>query len=165
MLFRKIPSTKIHLSKKIVSFDQDQDGVTLSFDDNTTARGDILVGADGAHSAVRKHLFKTLLKEGLLPKDDTKEMNKGYVSLVGTTNALDPVRYPGLLEKDSESHYIIGDKKTPYTVSCYSHLSSKWNAILSCPGYFSNQMRLLRPPSPLGSGLHLPYLATKFVGL
>ena len=125
MLFKKIPSTKIHLSKKIVSFEQDQDGVTLSFDDNTTARGDILVGADGAHSAVRKHLFKTLLKKGLLPKDDTKEMNKGYISLVGTTDALDPVRYPGLLEEDSESHYIIGDKKTPYTVSCYTYYSSE----------------------------------------
>ncbi|KAK3839473.1 MAG: hypothetical protein JOS17DRAFT_188752 [Linnemannia elongata] len=132
MLFRKIPSTKIHLSKKIVSFDQDQDGVTLSFDDNTTARGDILVGADGAHSAVRKHLFKTLLKEGLLPKDDTKEMNKGYVSLVGTTNALDPVRYPGLLEKDSESHYIIGDKKTPYTWVTFAVPGNKicWSVIV-----------------------------------
>lgn len=125
MLFKKIPPTKIHLSKKIVSFDQDKDGVTLIFDDNTTSRGDILVGADGAHSAVRKHLFKTLLKEGLLPQDDTKEMNKGYISLVGTTNELDPVNYPGILEEDSESHYIIGDKKTPYTVRYYTYSSSK----------------------------------------
>lgn len=132
MLFKKIPPTKIHLSKKIVSFDQDKDGVTLIFDDNTTSRGDILVGADGAHSAVRKHLFKTLLKEGLLPQDDTKEMNKGYISLVGTTNELDPVNYPGILEEDSESHYIIGDKKTPYTWVTFAVPGNKicWSVIV-----------------------------------
>lgn len=117
MLFKKIPSNKIHLSKKIVSFDQNQDSVTLTFDDNTIAQGDILVGADGAHSSVRKHLFKCLLKQGVLPKADTKEMDRGYISLVGTTDALDPIKYPGILEEDSESFYIIGDKKTPYTVS------------------------------------------------
>ncbi|KAF9148293.1 hypothetical protein BG015_009983 [Linnemannia schmuckeri] len=132
MLFKKIPSTKIHLSKKIVSFDQDQNGVTLTFEDNTTARGDILVGADGAHSAVRKHLFATLVKQGLLPKEDTKEMNKGYISLVGTTNALDPVRYPGVLEQDSESFYIIGDKKTPYTWVTFAVPGNKicWSVIV-----------------------------------
>ncbi|OAQ29401.1 hypothetical protein K457DRAFT_19208, partial [Linnemannia elongata AG-77] len=52
MLLKKTPSEKIHLAKKIITFDHDQDGITVTFDDNTTARGDILVGADGAHSAV-----------------------------------------------------------------------------------------------------------------
>ncbi|KAG9061276.1 hypothetical protein KI688_007614 [Linnemannia hyalina] len=117
MLFKKIPKEKLHMSKKIVTLDQDQDGVTVTFDDNTTARGDILVGADGAHSSVRQHLYKTLEKEGLLPKSDTEDTNKGYISLVGTTNALDPVKYPGVLEKESESYFMFGDKDTPYTVS------------------------------------------------
>lgn len=105
------------MSKKIVSFEQDQDGVTVKFGDSTSVRGDILVGADGAHSAVRKYLYKTLGKQGLLPESDNKEMNRGYISLVGTTDELDPVKYPGVLREDSESFYIIGDKNTPYTVS------------------------------------------------
>ncbi|KAG0282406.1 hypothetical protein BGZ96_000517 [Linnemannia gamsii] len=132
MLLKKIPSNKIHLSKKIVSFDQNQDSVTLTFDDNTTAQGDILVGADGAHSSVRKHLFKTLLKQGVLPKADTREMDKGYISLVGTTDALDPIKYPGILEEDSESFYIIGDKKTPYTWVTFAVPENKicWSVIV-----------------------------------
>jgi 2-polyprenyl-6-methoxyphenol hydroxylase-like FAD-dependent oxidoreductase len=117
LLLKQIPSEKMHMSKKIVSFEQDDDGITLAFGDNSTARGDILVGADGAHSAVRKHLHEVLDKQGLLPKSDTKEMPKGYISLVGTTDALDPAIYPGVLKEDSESYYVIGDKNTPYTVS------------------------------------------------
>ncbi|OAQ29396.1 hypothetical protein K457DRAFT_1906829 [Linnemannia elongata AG-77] len=90
MLLKKFPSEKIHLAKKIVTLDKDMDGVTITFDDNTTACSDILVGADGAQSAVRQHLYKTLEKEVLLPKSDTKPMSKGYISLVGMSNKLDP---------------------------------------------------------------------------
>jgi hypothetical protein len=62
-------------------------------------------------------LYKILAKEGLLPKTDTLEMSKGYISLLGTTEALDPAKYPGVLREDSESYYVVGDKDTPYTVS------------------------------------------------
>lgn len=78
--------------------------------------GDILVGADGAHSAVRQHLYKTLTKEGLLPKTDTLEMSKGYISLLGTTESLDPAKFPEVL--NAKDYFVIGDKDTPYTVSC-----------------------------------------------
>jgi flavin-dependent dehydrogenase len=117
MLFRRIPSEKMHLSKKVLSFQQNHEGVMLRFSDNTTVHGDILVGADGAHSAVRQHLFKTLDKQGLLPKTDNNAMKKGYISLVGTTNALDPAKYPDVLKEDCQTFGIIGDGNTPYTVS------------------------------------------------
>lgn len=116
-LHRQIPPCKIHMSKRVLSFEQNDEGVTVHFSDNTTIHGDILVGADGSHSAVRQHLYRTLDKERLLPKSDIKDMNKGYVSLVGMTETLDPVKYPGMLKEDSESNLIIGDKNTPYTVS------------------------------------------------
>ncbi|KAG9061264.1 hypothetical protein KI688_007602 [Linnemannia hyalina] len=132
MLFKKTPKEKLHMSKKIVSLDQDHDGVTVTFGDNTTAHGDILVGADGAHSAVRQHLYKTMEKESLLPKADTKDMSKGYISLVGTTSSLDPVKYPGVLEKESEAFYIIGDKDTPYTWVTFTIPGNRicWNVII-----------------------------------
>lgn len=117
LLYRQVPSSKVHFSKKIVSFEQDSEGVTLQLEDNTVARGDILVGADGAHSAVRNHLYKALDKQGLLPKSDTGAMSVPYVSLLGTTEALDPVKYPCVLKEYCDINYIIGDKKTPYTVS------------------------------------------------
>ncbi|KAG0300451.1 hypothetical protein BGZ97_003228 [Linnemannia gamsii] len=135
MLFHKIPKGKIRMSKKVLSFQQNHEGVMLRFSDNTTIHGDILVGADGAHSAVRQHLYKTLGKQGLLPDSDTKEMCKGYISLVGTTDALDPVKYPGVLEEDSESYYVVGDKNTPYTWVTFTVPGNKicWNVIIQ-PG-------------------------------
>lgn len=105
------------MSKKILSFQQNHEGVMVRFSDNSTTHGDILVGADGAHSAVRQHLYKTLDKQGLLPKADTKAMSRGYISLVGTTRPLDPVKYPSVLKDDCETSFILGDKNSPYTVS------------------------------------------------
>ncbi|KAF9900420.1 hypothetical protein EC991_007354 [Linnemannia zychae] len=132
MLFKQIPSEKIHMSKKVLSFQQNHEGVMLRFNDNTSVHGDILIGADGTHSAVRQHLYKTLEKENLLPKADSKEMNRGYISLVGTTDALDPVKYPGLLKEDSESYYVIGDKNTPYTWVTFMVPGNRicWNVVI-----------------------------------
>ncbi|KAK3848472.1 MAG: hypothetical protein J3R72DRAFT_469939 [Linnemannia gamsii] len=132
MLISKTPSHKLHMSKKIVSFEQDQDGVTVAFGDNTTVRGDILVGADGTRSAVRQHLYGILDKEGVLPKSDRKEMNRGYISLVGTTEELDPTKYPGMLEEDSESYMMIGDGDTPYTWVTFTVPGNRicWNVVI-----------------------------------
>ncbi|KAF9930441.1 hypothetical protein FBU30_000492 [Linnemannia zychae] len=114
-LLKQIPCDKIHFSKKVLSFQQFPRGVTVRFSDNSVVHGDILVGADGAHSAVRQHLYKILKKEGKLPKNDTKPMTKGYISVVSTTEPLNPFQFPGVLREDSESAFVIGDKKTPYT--------------------------------------------------
>ncbi|KAF9899260.1 hypothetical protein EC991_009219 [Linnemannia zychae] len=132
MLFKQIPSEKIHMSKKILSFQQNHEGVMLRFSDNTTAHGDILVGADGAHSAVRQHLHKTLDQQGLLPKNDLKSMNKGYISLVGTTDTLETAKYPFLSKRNCESAFVIGDKNTPYTWVLFSVPGDKicWNVIV-----------------------------------
>lgn len=116
LLFKRIPPHKIHMSKKVLSFQQNHEGVMLLFSDNTTIHGDILVGADGAYSSVRQHLYKILEKQGQLPKTDKKQMEKGYISLVGTTDPLDPAKYPRMGDRDSDSVYIIGGGKTPYTV-------------------------------------------------
>lgn len=53
----------VHAGRKLVSFDQDNAGVTAHFVDSQTGtpmapvRGDVLVGADGIHSVVRKHFY------------------------------------------------------------------------------------------------------------
>lgn len=43
----------IHYGKSLDHYESDEDGVTAFFTDGTTARGDVLVGADGIRSAVR----------------------------------------------------------------------------------------------------------------
>ncbi|KAE8141387.1 hypothetical protein BDV38DRAFT_279285 [Aspergillus pseudotamarii] len=53
-LLEHVPSERIHLSKTVVSAEASHDKVTLHFVDGTSAQGDILIGADGIHSKVRK---------------------------------------------------------------------------------------------------------------
>ncbi|KAF9088619.1 hypothetical protein BGX23_007240 [Mortierella sp. AD031] len=133
VLLARIPPHKLHMNKKLVSFEQDpHQGVTVHFSDNSTTQGDILVGADGAHSSVRQHLYNGLEKEGLLPKSDTETMNKGYISLLGTTDELDPAQYPGLTDFDSKGTFVIGDGSNPYTWVTYTIPGNKicWNVII-----------------------------------
>ncbi|KAK5684264.1 hypothetical protein LTS10_004128 [Elasticomyces elasticus] len=48
---------EVQYSKRLKSFVQDEDGVTVHFVDGTSARGSVLVGADGAQSAVRSQML------------------------------------------------------------------------------------------------------------
>jgi 2-polyprenyl-6-methoxyphenol hydroxylase-like FAD-dependent oxidoreductase len=54
--------TNIHIQfdKTASTIEQAFDSVTVRFTDGTSANGDILIGADGVHSVVRKHLLSTL---------------------------------------------------------------------------------------------------------
>lgn len=47
----------LHIGSPVVSFEQDAEGVTVTLADGSTARGDVLVGADGIRSAVRTQLM------------------------------------------------------------------------------------------------------------
>ncbi len=47
----------LHLGARAVGFEQDDDGATLLLKDGRRARGDVLVGADGVHSAICAALF------------------------------------------------------------------------------------------------------------
>ncbi|KAL4995383.1 hypothetical protein BDV10DRAFT_188121 [Aspergillus recurvatus] len=53
-LLENVPRECIHLGKKLLHADADENGVKLSFEDGTTAHGDILIGADGLKSKVRQ---------------------------------------------------------------------------------------------------------------
>jgi len=47
----------VQYGKKAERIEESDDGVTVHFDDGTSARGDIAVGADGVHSMVRRHIL------------------------------------------------------------------------------------------------------------
>ncbi|KAF9418239.1 hypothetical protein BGZ76_004432, partial [Entomortierella beljakovae] len=105
LLLSKVPKEKINFGKRVLTIGQSQHGVLLRCADNTQYEGDILIGADGAYSAVRASLYERLAKEDRLPKSDSDAMNVGYGCIVGTTLPLDPEKYPVL--KDDISHFAI----------------------------------------------------------
>jgi salicylate hydroxylase len=53
---RSLDANAIRLGKRATDFSEDADGVTLHFADGSEARGDILIGADGLKSAVRRNI-------------------------------------------------------------------------------------------------------------
>lgn len=102
-----------------MSLEQNKEGVMIRCADGTTYHGDILVGADGAHSGVRQALYKRLTKAGTLAPSDANELNKGFICMVGTTKPLDPAKYPGVDDKVARCNQIIGNNNN-YCVSFLS---------------------------------------------
>lgn len=54
---RRLRPDAIRLGRRCTGLTQDADGVTLTFDDGSTSRSDVAVGADGVHSRVRECMF------------------------------------------------------------------------------------------------------------
>jgi 2-polyprenyl-6-methoxyphenol hydroxylase-like FAD-dependent oxidoreductase len=55
-LMRAVPPERLHTGSECAGFEPDDHGVTARFADGGTERGDLLIGADGIHSAVRRQL-------------------------------------------------------------------------------------------------------------
>ncbi|CAO3572967.1 unnamed protein product [Mortierella alpina] len=118
LLLSQIPVERIHMNKKIIATEQNTQGVSITCSDGTTYKGDILVGADGAHSAVRLGMYTELNEEGLLPKSDREPMSIGYMCLVGTTEELDAKAYPALQDPFTHFSRVLGNGPTAfYTVT------------------------------------------------
>ncbi|MFD5869561.1 FAD-dependent monooxygenase, partial [Corynebacterium sp. NPDC060344] len=56
ILADQVPAETVHLGRRLVGFEEDEDGVRLDFEDGTRGRADLLVAADGVHSVVRRRL-------------------------------------------------------------------------------------------------------------
>ncbi|KAG0000464.1 hypothetical protein BGZ80_010033 [Entomortierella chlamydospora] len=114
LLRSHVPEEKIVYSKKVLSLEQNEHGAMLRMSDGTTVHGDIVVGADGTYSGVRQGLYKHLEKKGLLPASDKEELTLGHLCMVGTTNPVDPEKYPCVNNEKALFQRVIG-KGDPYT--------------------------------------------------
>ncbi|KAF9994201.1 hypothetical protein BGZ80_007894, partial [Entomortierella chlamydospora] len=134
VLLSRIPKDRLKLGKRLVSFQhinninninkgesptlcstlsQPSERVMVRCSDGTYYYGQVLVGADGASSAVRQSLFRQMKEEGTLPKVDQEEQQLRQVSLLGVTNPLNPKKHPDL--RDSFSNFkIILHRNSPY---------------------------------------------------
>ncbi|KAG0325372.1 hypothetical protein BG000_001835 [Podila horticola] len=108
LLFKSIPGERILLGKRVLSSIQNRDSVLVQCSDNTSYHGDILVGADGAYSAVRQNLYKSLKQDKKLPSSDDVTLPFSCVCLVGQTVPLDPEEFPELKKDTAQVYNILG---------------------------------------------------------
>ncbi|KAG0049879.1 hypothetical protein BGZ83_005310 [Gryganskiella cystojenkinii] len=119
LLQSHIPEEKIHFNKKVMTISQDEDEVLIRCSDGSQYHGDILVGADGAYSNIRQHLYMVLKEKGLLPRSDTEELSKGYTCLVGTTDPVDPEKYP-FVKKEHTNQLQVIVEGSPYSFTIFN---------------------------------------------
>ncbi|KAG0005991.1 hypothetical protein BGZ80_002181 [Entomortierella chlamydospora] len=132
LLRRRVPAHKISLGKKVLRTKEkadDKDKVTVYCSDNTEYECSIVVGADGAYSAVRQNMYNQLEAIGKLPVSDKETFSISYITMVGTSKPPNPEKYPEL--KDSRCHFrvTIGDKNESVPESSAKELqfrNSEW---------------------------------------
>ncbi|KAF9336617.1 hypothetical protein BGZ91_009926 [Linnemannia elongata] len=131
LLLRQIPQERIQLGKKVLSMHQGGNGVLVRCSDGSVINGDILIGADGAYSAVRQGLFRDMKKRGKLPPSDDTPLPFSTVCLVGQTVPLDPAEFPLLGEERCQFVSCIGRKKRySWTVLTTKQSTVLWRVIL-----------------------------------
>ncbi|KAF9085401.1 hypothetical protein BGX29_001962 [Mortierella sp. GBA35] len=125
LLLKQIPKERIHLGKKVQSTQQGGNGVLIRCTDGSEYEGDILVGADGAYSAVRQNLYAQLKKEKKLPSSDDVPLPFSTVCLIGQTRTLTTEEFPHLGLEQCQFFSVLGDSK-PYA---WNTLTTKQNTI------------------------------------
>ncbi|KAF9341921.1 hypothetical protein BGZ91_010950 [Linnemannia elongata] len=125
LLADQIPPEKLLFGKRVQTVKQTPEKVLVRTEDGLLYEGDILVGADGAYSAVRRRLYETLSNEGRLPKGDKEDLPFSYTCLFGQTKVLDPEKVSILKKPLCQFLTTLGDNK-PYT---WATLTTRQNTI------------------------------------
>ncbi|KAF9355356.1 hypothetical protein BGX26_006672 [Mortierella sp. AD094] len=116
LLLRKVPACNISMGKKILRTKEHGNRVTVYCSDGTEYECSVLVGADGAYSAVRQSMYHKLEEEGNLPLSDKEAFSIGYINMVGVSSPLNPEKYPQLSETNrTHFHVVVGDNND----TCY----------------------------------------------
>ncbi|KAG0338360.1 hypothetical protein BG004_007262 [Podila humilis] len=102
-----IPSHQVITGKRILSFNQDDNGVNVRCADNSLYHADIIVGADGAYSAIRQNMYKDPEVAPTIPASDKGTLPFKCVCLVGQTIPLDPEDFPQLDEEYSQLSSVL----------------------------------------------------------
>ncbi|KAG0275348.1 hypothetical protein BGZ95_008899 [Linnemannia exigua] len=120
LLLKQVPPHKIHFNKRILKIKEGDNKVTIQAADNTVHEGDILVGADGAYSAVRQRLYEQLKMDGKLPKSDQEDLPFSCTCLVGQTKRIDFEQvFPEFKDPGSTFYNTLGDS-SPFTYVVFS---------------------------------------------
>ncbi|KAF9165964.1 hypothetical protein DFQ26_009014 [Actinomortierella ambigua] len=105
-LLTQVPKDKIHWGKRILSTMQNKEGVMCRCSDSSCYDGDILVGADGAYSAVRQSMQHNMkLKNLHVPESDMAPLRFTEFSILGVTEPLEDLPMP--VSEDKQGTFML----------------------------------------------------------
>lgn len=120
VIFKHIQSkSKVLLNKRFASVDHTEKGVIVHCEDGSSYVGDILVGADGIYSAVRREMWKCadVIQPGLITEAERRCVSSEYQVLYGMSSAtagLHKGNYDVTYMKDRSTMVITGKENTVY---------------------------------------------------
>ncbi|KAF9996934.1 hypothetical protein BGZ80_009118 [Entomortierella chlamydospora] len=116
ILMSRMRPDRIQWGRKVLETVSGDIGVQCRCANGYVVQGDILVGADGAYSAVRQNLFRNLKEKSLLPKSDMESLKFTQNAIIGMTEPLDPVDFPEAATEFGRCQIVIGKDSSPYTL-------------------------------------------------
>ncbi|KAF9935130.1 hypothetical protein FBU30_007509 [Linnemannia zychae] len=111
LILSQVPASKINFGQRVLNISEEEGKVSVHLADNRIFDGDIVVGADGAYSAVRQRMYEHLKAKGELPKSDQEDLPFSCTCLVGQTNPLDPEEHPAINEPKCVFNTYISDTR------------------------------------------------------
>ncbi|KAG0237448.1 hypothetical protein BGW41_008390 [Actinomortierella wolfii] len=116
VLLKQIPPEKIQWGKRVLSTMQNANGAMVRAADGSTYDGDIIIGADGAYSAIRQSMYKNMIAKGAkVGKNDTAPLRFEQFCVLGVTKPLGD-KYPILNEPTTKMEVILASKEISYNV-------------------------------------------------
>ncbi|KAI9238769.1 hypothetical protein MVEG_10896 [Podila verticillata NRRL 6337] len=115
ILMERVNKNHLHQGKLVIETLQNPNGVSCKCSDGSTYYGDIIIGADGAHSLTREKMYVQLREQGKLPEVDMDYSIYEHVAIGGVTDPLDHNLYPSI-KSDSAEFQVIYTKDYPCTL-------------------------------------------------
>ncbi|KAF9164640.1 hypothetical protein DFQ26_001220 [Actinomortierella ambigua] len=116
ILLKNLPRDKIFLGKRVLSIVQEQDKACVQCADGTSYEGDIVIGADGAYSAVRQNIYKELKAKNMLSASDLEPLSYDQHCLVGVSEPFDPSFHPSLRDMTCDFEIVLNRKEPFYSI-------------------------------------------------
>ena len=141
----------IHLNARVVSCTQDEQQVTLQFEDGRSATGTALIGADGLHSKVRAAVFgpspgrftNAIAWRGLVPMERLKEHHRLPVASTWVGPTAHVTSYP-VRKGEQEFVSFSGQAETSqWTVESWSEQGSIAECLQDFKGWHQDIVDLI----------------------
>ncbi|KAF9092089.1 hypothetical protein BGX29_006379 [Mortierella sp. GBA35] len=115
ILISNLTPGKVMWGKYVLEIVNGNAGVQVRCSNGYVEEADIIIGADGAYSAIRQNIYRAMKAKSLLPKSDMEPLKHTKNAIIGVTEPLDPLRFPAVVKRFSEVTVVVG-KDPLYTM-------------------------------------------------